>query len=114
MLVKRLLNLSNKFLFLLTFLMFFCSQAMGVESADIWKKETSKEKESIKKEKILEKPKIDLSRENKNLEEIEIVDSDINLEKSIFDFSSIFSSFMFSFSLVVSFFQISADSTPIA
>ena len=80
MLVIRLLNSSNKFLFLLSFFMLFHSQAMGVESADIWKKETTKEKENTKEEKTEEKSKIDFSKENKNLDEIKIVDSDTNLE----------------------------------
>ncbi len=83
MLVTRLLNLSSKFLFLLSFLMLFNSQAMGVESADIWKKEKNKEQEDIKEEKKQEKSKIDFSKENKNLDEIKIVDSDTNLEKPI-------------------------------
>ena len=84
MLATKLLNLSNKFLFLLSFFMLFYSQAMGVESADIWKKETTKEKENIKKEeKIEEKSKIDFSKENKNLDEIKIVDSDTNLENPV-------------------------------
>ena len=82
MLPTRLLSLSSKFLFLLSFLMFFHSQAMGVESADIWKKETNtnKEKENTKEGKTQEKSKIDFSKENKNLDEIKIVDSDTNLE----------------------------------
>ncbi len=83
MLVIRLLNLSSKFLFLLSFLMLFHFQAMGVESADIWKKEKNKEQENTKEEKTQEKPKIDFSKENKSLDEIKIVDSDTNLEKSI-------------------------------
>ena len=83
MLVTRLLNLSSKFLFLLSFLILFNSQAMGVESADIWKKEKNKEQEDIKEEKKQEKSKIDFSKENKNLDEIKIVDSDTNLEKPI-------------------------------
>ncbi len=83
MLVTRLLNLSSKFLFLLSFLILFNSQAMGVESADIWKKEKNKEQEDTKEEKKQEKSKIDFSKENKNLEEIKIVDSDTNLEKPI-------------------------------
>ena len=83
MLATRLLNLSNKFLFLLSFFMLFYSQAMGVESADIWKKETTKEKENIKEENIEEKSKIDFSKENKNLDEIKIVDSDTNLENPV-------------------------------
>ena len=83
MLATKLLNLSNKFLFLLSFFMLFYSQAMGVESADIWKKETTKEKENIKEEKIEEKSKIDFSKENKNLDEIKIVDSDTNLENPV-------------------------------
>ena len=80
MLATKLLNLSNKFLFLLSFFILFYSQAMGVESADIWKKETTKEKENTKEEKTEEKSKIDFSKENKNLDEIKIVDSDTNLE----------------------------------
>ena len=83
MLVIRLLNSSNKFLFLLSFFMLFHSQAMGVESADIWKKETTKEKENTKEEKTEEKSKIDFSKENKNLDEIKIVDSDSNLENPV-------------------------------
>ena len=63
--------------------MLFNSQAMGVESADIWKKEKNKEQEDIKEEKKQEKSKIDFSKENKNLDEIKIVDSDTNLEKPI-------------------------------
>ena len=83
MLVIRLLKLSSKLLFLLSFLIFLHSQAMGVESADIWKKETNKEKKNIKKEKTQEKSKIDFSKENKNLDEIKIVDSDTNLENPV-------------------------------
>ena len=83
MLATKLLNLSNKFLFLLSFFMLFYSQAMGVESADIWKKETTKEKENTKEEKTEEKSKIDFSKENKNLDEIKIVDSDTNLENPV-------------------------------
>ena len=82
MLPTRLLNLSSKFLFLLSFLMFFHFQAMGDESADIWKKETNtnEKKENTKEGKTQEKSKIDFSKENKNLDEIKIVDSDTNLE----------------------------------
>jgi len=82
MLVTKLLNLSSKFLFLLSFLMFFHFQAMGDESADIWKKETNtnEKKENTKEGKTQEKSKIDFSKENKNLDEIKIVDSDTNLE----------------------------------
>ena len=82
MLLTRLLSLSSKFLFLLSFLMFFHFQAMGDESADIWKKETNtnEKKENTKEGKTQEKSKIDFSKENKNLDEIKIVDSDTNLE----------------------------------
>ena len=82
MLPTRLLSLSSKFLFLLSFLMFFHFQAMGDESADIWKKETNtnEKKENTKEGKTQEKSKIDFSKENKNLDEIKIVDSDTNLE----------------------------------
>ena len=82
MLLTRLLSLSSKFLFLLSFLMFFHFQAMGDESADIWKKETNtnEKKENIKEGKTQEKSKIDFSKKNKNLDEIKIVDSDTNLE----------------------------------
>ena len=82
MLLTRLLSLSSKFLFLLSFLMFFHFQAMGDESADIWKKETNtnEKKENTKEGKTHEKSKIDFSKENKNLDEIKIVDSDTNLE----------------------------------
>ena len=83
MLVIKLINLSSKFLFLLIFLISFYPPAIGVESADIWKKEANKEKENIKEEKINEKSKIDFSKENKNLDEIKIVDSDTNLENPI-------------------------------
>ena len=81
----KLLNLSSKFLFLLSFLMFLHSQAMGVESADIWKEETNKKEEenTKKEEKTQEKSKIDFSKENKNLDQIKIVDGDKNLEKSV-------------------------------
>ena len=69
MLVIKLLNLSSKFLLLLSFFMFFNSQALGVDSADIWKKETIKEKESTKKqEKLKEKPKIDFSKDQSLLQ----------------------------------------------
>ncbi len=70
MLVIKLINLSSKFLFLLIFLISFYPPAIGVESADIWKKEANKEKENIKEEKINEKSKIDFSKENKNLDKI--------------------------------------------
>jgi hypothetical protein len=62
--------------------MFFHFQAMGDESADIWKKETNtnEKKENTKEGKTQEKSKIDFSKENKNLDEIKIVDSDTNLE----------------------------------
>ena len=83
MLVIKLINLSSKFLFLLIFLISFYPPAIGVESADIWKKEANKEKENIKEEKINEKSKIDFSKENKNLDKIKIVDSDTNLENPI-------------------------------
>ncbi len=81
----KLLNLSSKFLFLLSFLMFFHSQVMGVESADIWKEEANKKEEenTKKEEKTQEKPKIDFSKENKNLDQIKIVDGDKNLEKPV-------------------------------
>tara|TARA_B100001029_G_scaffold132246_1_gene111113 strand:+ start:173 stop:1927 length:1755 start_codon:yes stop_codon:yes gene_type:complete len=84
MLVIKLLNLSSKFLLLLSFFMFFNSQALGVDSADIWKKETIKEKESTKKqEKLKEKPKIDFSKDKRDLDKIKIVDSNKNLEEPI-------------------------------
>ena len=58
MLVTRLLNLSSKFIFILGFFILFHSHVMGVESADIWKKETNKEKENIIKKNTENKPKI--------------------------------------------------------
>ena len=57
MLVIRLLNLSSKFLFLLIFFIFFHFQAIGDDSADIWKKDKNKEKENIEKKKYRNKAK---------------------------------------------------------
>jgi hypothetical protein len=61
MLVIKLLNSSSRFLILLTFSLFFHFQAIGVESADIWKKEKKEDlkKEDLKKEDSEEKSKID-------------------------------------------------------
>ena len=83
MLVIKLLNLSSKFLLLLIFLFFFHSNASGIESADIWKKDSNKEIQNTEKKNLPEKPKIDYSKENKNLDEIKINDSFSNTEDSM-------------------------------
>ena len=83
MLVIKLLNLSSKFLFLLIFLFFFHFNASGIESADIWKKDSNKEIQNTEKKNLPEKPKIDYSKENKNLDEIKINDSFSNTEDSM-------------------------------
>ena len=83
MLVIKLLNLSSKFLFLLIFLFFFHSNASGIESADIWKKDSNKEIQNTEKKNLPEKPKIDYSKENKNLDEIKINDSFSNTEDPV-------------------------------
>ena len=83
MLVIKLLNLSSKFLFLLIFLFFFHSNTSGIESADIWKKDSNKEIQNTEKKNLPEKPKIDYSKENKNLDEIKINDSFSNTEDPV-------------------------------
>ena len=83
MLVIKLLNLSSKFLFLLIFLFFFHFNASGIESADIWKKDSNKEIQNTEKKNLPEKPKIDYSKENKNLDEIKINDSFSNTEDPV-------------------------------
>ena len=83
MLAIKLLNLSSKFLFLLIFLFFFHSNASGIESADIWKKDSNKEIQNTEKKNLPEKPKIDYSKENKNLDEIKINDSFSNTEDPV-------------------------------
>ena len=57
MLVIKLLNLSSKFLFLLIFLFFFHSNTSGIESADIWKKDSNKEIQNSEKKKFARKTK---------------------------------------------------------
>ena len=83
MLVIKLLNLSSKFLFLLIFLFFFHSNTSGIESADIWKKDSNKGIQNTEKKNLPEKPKIDYSKENKNLDEIKINDSFSNTEDPV-------------------------------
>ena len=83
MLVTRLLNLSSKFIFILGFFILFHSNVMGVESADIWKKETNKEKENIIKKNTENKPKINYSKEKKSLDEIKIIDNDADSQNTI-------------------------------
>ena len=84
MLVIKLLKLSSKFLIIFILAQFYYFDALGVESADIWKKENNEQKkENIKQENIEENSKIDFLKKDKNLGQIQISDKEINLENEI-------------------------------
>ena len=82
MLPIKLTNLSSKLFIVLGFLFLFDSKEIKAESVDLWKKEKKEIKENKKKESIKEeKSKIDFSKKDKNLGQIEIVNSNDNLKE---------------------------------
>ena len=82
MLPIKLTNLSSKLFIVLGFLFLFDSKEIKAESVDLWKKEKKETKENKKKESIKEeKSKIDFSKKDKNLGQIEIVNSNDNLKE---------------------------------
>ena len=83
MLLTKILNLSRKFLALLTFTIFLNSNLFGVESIDIWN--NGKKKDNTQEKKLEDKKKdtqINYSPEDKNLGQIQIEENLNNFDES--------------------------------